>query len=145
MVDYMALGALHRYFMWANRLRDHFYRALAARGPATEADFPIWFADDVGLFMSHWYAALYVVIEGYRELDLHDAKIDALLRSPNVDLLRRYRNGVDHYQKDYFDGRFLDFMGPPETPQWARDLNGEFGRFLIETIRKRTGAAASPS
>lgn len=145
MVDYMALGALHRYFMWANRLREYFDKALAVRGPAKESDFPVWFADDTGLFMSHWYAALDVVIEGYRELDLHDEKIDALLESPNVGLLHRYRNGVDHFQKGYFDGRFLDLMGPPDTPQWARDLNREFGRFLIEAIRKRTGAAASGS
>ena len=145
MVDYMALGALHRYFMWANRLRDHLDKALVARGSVKEVDFPIWFADDPGLFMSYWYAALYVVIEGYQELELHDPKIDALLTSPNVDLLRRYRNGVDHFQKDYFDGRFIDFMGPPDTPRWTRELNKEFGRFLIESIRSRTrGAAAGP-
>ncbi len=145
MVDYMALGALHRYFMWANRLREHFDKALKVRGPAKESDFPVWFADDAGLFMSHWYAALYVVIEGYRELGLHDTKIDALLTSPNVDLLRRYRNGVDHFQKDYFDGRFFDFMGSPDTPKWARDLNRDFGRFLIETLGKRRSITGSAS
>jgi hypothetical protein len=50
--------------------------------------------------MSYWYAALYVVIEGWRDLGLADATIDALLQSPNVDLLKRYRNGVFHFQKD---------------------------------------------
>jgi len=143
MVDYMALCALHRYFIWANGLRDHFEKALAAHGPPREADFPAWFADDVGLFMSHWYASLYVVVEGYRELGLHDPKLDVLLTSPHVELLRRYRNGVDHFQKDYFDGRFVDFMGPPVTPRWVREVHAEFGRFLLEEIRKRTRGASA--
>jgi len=78
-----------------------------------------------------------------RELGLHDAKIDALLASPNVELLRRYRNGVDHFQKAYFDARFVNFMGPPDTPQWTRDLNRELGRFFLETLSKGRGAGAS--
>lgn len=95
--------------------------------------------------MSHWYASLYVVVEGYQELNLHDAKIDALLTSPHVHLLRRYRNGVDHFQKTYFDARFVDFMGPPDTPQWARNLNREFGRFFLEILcGKWDDAATAP-
>lgn len=131
-----AVLALHRYYIWTNRLREHFDKALAVRGLPKASDFPTWFADDPGLFMSHWYAALYVVVEGYRKLGLHDAEVDALLASPNVDLLRRYRNGVSHFQKTYFDARFVDFMGSSDTPQWTRDLNRELGRFFIETLRK---------
>jgi Resolvase, N terminal domain len=62
------------------------------------------------LYMSYWYGGLYVVIEGWQELSLSDAVIDATLQSPNVDLLRRYRNGVFHFQRDYNDERFLAFM-----------------------------------
>ena len=116
-MDNDAVHTLHRYYIWANRLRDYFDKSLATKGMPSEASFPAWFAEDVGLFMSHWYAALYVVVEGYRELGLQNAKVDALLTSPNVDLLRRYRNGVDHFQKSYFDARFVDFMGPPDSPQ----------------------------
>jgi hypothetical protein len=60
--------------------------------------------------MSYWYGGLYVVIEGWQELGLSDAVIDATLQSPNVHLLRRYRNGVFHFKKDYNDERFLAFM-----------------------------------
>ena len=56
------LVTLHRYYIWANRLREYFDGALAAHGPLSASDFPIWFADDLGLFLSHWYAALYVVV-----------------------------------------------------------------------------------
>jgi hypothetical protein len=142
-MDVVAFAALHRYYIWANRLRDFMDKALAARRTQSPPDFPDWLANDVGLFMSHWYAALYVVIEGYRELGFHDPKIDALLASPNVELLRRYRNGVDHFQKDYFDARFVEFMTPGDTPRWIRDLNREFGRFCLETSQREPGAAAS--
>lgn len=141
-MDLASVHALHCYYIWANRLREHFDSVLVRSGWPTDETFPIWFADDVGLFLSHWYAALYVVIEGYQELSLHDDRIDALLGSPNIELLRRYRNGVDHFQRTYFDARFVDFMGAVDTPQWVRNLNLEFGRFFLETLRKARGAAA---
>ena len=73
------------------------------------------FADDMGLYMSYWYGALYVVVEGYYELRLNDATINQLLKSPNVSLLRRFRNGAFHFQADYFHSRFTDFMGAKDT------------------------------
>jgi len=84
--------------------------------------------------MSFWYSTLYVVIEGYGQLSVSDPRIDELLKSPNTDLLRRYRNGVCHYQKEYFDQRYMDFMGQPDTPQWIRTVNSEFGRFLLQRL-----------
>jgi hypothetical protein len=144
-MDMNALVALHRYYIWTNRLREWFDRSLAVCGWPKASDFPTWFADDPGLFMSHWYASLYVVVEGYQELGLHDTKVDSLLASSNVHLLKRYRNGVDHFQKTYFDLRFVDFMGTADTPQWTRDLNRELGRFFIETLRKESGSSAAAS
>ena len=57
--------------------------------------------------MGYWYATLYVVIEGYQELKMADSVIDLLLQSPNVKSLRRFRNGICHYQKEYFDELFM--------------------------------------
>jgi len=85
------------------------------------------------LYFSYWYAGLFVVIEGWRELNLHDAVVDRLLESPNVDLLRRYRNGVFHFQPDYFDKRVTDFIAAArETVPWVRELTLQFGRFFLE-------------
>lgn len=55
------------------------------------------------LYMSYWYGGLYVVIEGWQRLKLSDDIIDNLLISSNVQLLKRYRNGVFHFQKEYID------------------------------------------
>jgi hypothetical protein len=125
----MSLVTLHRYFIWANRMRVHFDEIISkselGRAPEIESF----------LYMSYWYAALYVVIEGWREIGLADAAIDALLQSPNVDLLRRYRNGVFHFQKDYNDEKFQSFMRGEDTVSWVRSLNQQFDRYFLDHLR----------
>jgi hypothetical protein len=107
--------SLHRYFIWANRMREHFYSLVpkVANDPARDRFTP--HALEADLYMSFWYAELYVVIEGWKELGLSDTDVDALLASPNVNLLRLYRNGVFHFQRDYFDERFQGFMRDGEN------------------------------
>jgi len=125
-----ATFTLHRYFIWANRMRTHFDELLAARGARIAVD-----DVEIFLYMSYWYAALYVVIEGWRELRLKDEVIDHLLESANVDLLRRYRHGVFHFQREYYDERFLQFIREgQETVPWVRELNQAFGRYFLEWI-----------
>ena len=131
------LFSLHRYFIWSLRLKEVFEDALRRLGGFSQNQMNAFFVDDRGQFMSYWYAALYVVVEGYQELRLSDPEIDRLIRSPHVELLRRYRNGVFHYQKKYFDEQFSGFMGPPETVEWVRSLSSELGRYFHEQIDKR--------
>ena len=133
-IDNVNLIALHRYYIWANRLRELYVSTLATHPQINEQNYITWFADDPGLLMSHWYAALYVVVEGYVESCFQDAIIDDMLISKNVDLLKRYRHGVCHFQEKYFDGRFTDFMGSPDSAQWVGRLNEEFGRFFLEQL-----------
>lgn len=96
-------------------------------------DKPDSFSIESMLYMSYWYAGLYVVIEGWHELNLTDDKIDKLLESKNVDLLRRYRNGVFHFQKEYYDNRFFEFIKDGENcVEWIRELNNQFGRYFLE-------------
>lgn len=129
------LLALHRYYIWTNRLREHFdqaaYSSLSVKSIAEN------FASDTGLFLSHWYAALYVVVEGWKELGLSDPVIDQLLASPNTELLRRYRNGVCHFQDAYFDARFTEFIKAQGIVEWVRDLNIEFGRYFLSVLKPK--------
>jgi hypothetical protein len=78
------------------------------------------------------------VIEGWKELGLKDDKIDRLLESDYVKLLRRFRNGVFHFQREYFDGRFYDFIhaGDPAA-KWAGDLHDEFSRYFLKWYKSR--------
>jgi hypothetical protein len=126
---------LHRYFIWQNAMRAHFLQRLkevaegAHEGRAGHPDIELF------LYMSYWYAGLYVVVEGWRELGLQDEEIDLLLESSNVDLLRRYRNGVFHFQRTYYDNRFLELMGEGEdVVEWVHGLANAFGRYFLSVI-----------
>jgi hypothetical protein len=88
--------ALHRYWMWADALRTGFNEWLKASPP--KADGLIEMFTPGFAYMSYWYSALDVVVEGWRELALHDTKIDSLLASTNTALLHRYRNAACHFQ-----------------------------------------------
>jgi hypothetical protein len=134
MPAYADVVTLHRYYIWANKFRTHFDQitaAVASANPDT-TDPLFWFADEGGLFLSYWYTALYVVIEGWKRLRFQDAEIDVLLTSPNVEHLKRYRNGVCHFQPQYLDDRFQGMMGSPDSVQWVRNLNSAFGRFFLQ-------------
>ena len=120
------LVSLHRYYIWANRMRTHFDEIISngfnTQGAEIEAN----------LYMSYWYGGLYVVIEGWQELSLADGTIDQLLSSPNVGLLKRYRNGVFHFQKKYSDERFMEFIRDGDNVvNWVRSLNLELGRYFL--------------
>lgn len=92
--------------------------------------------DDYGVFMFYWYSGLYVVIEGYRELQLQDAKIEALLQSPNVDALRLLRNATFHFQKEFFSPKMMRFIGSGDSVPWVRSLTEAFSEFFLREVPK---------
>jgi hypothetical protein len=123
--------ALHRYFIWANKMRTDFDILLNIDKPGIKIE--------QDLYMSYWYGGLYVVIEGWDKLDLNDTVIDGLLaKKEYVELLRRYRNGVFHFQKTYFDRRFVNILEQgKDFVTWVRKLNGEFGRYFLQWHAKQ--------
>lgn len=125
---------LHRYYIWANRMRTHFDDILKKKLENKISD--EFFKIESRLYMSYWYGGLYVVIEGWKQLKLSDTEIDLLLKSKNVELLKQYRNGVFHFQKNYDDKRSLNFITQGENcVEWIRRLNREFGRFFLERFK----------
>jgi len=98
--------------------------------------------DDYGIFMFYWYGGLHVVVEGYRELGLNNPRIDALLTSPNVEFLKRCRNGVFHFQKAYFDNRLIEFIGQPGSALWVRELTDAFSDFFLQAIPGISGGSS---
>lgn len=92
--------------------------------------------DDYGVFMFYWYSGLYVVIEGYRELQLQDAEIEALLQSPNVDALRLLRNATFHFQKEFFSPKMMRFIGSGDSVPWVRSLTEAFSEFFLREVPK---------
>lgn len=135
MASHEEVLALHRYFLQASQMRAYYDQRLANEGAASVQD-ERWPEQWIDLCL--WYACLYIVVEGWRALALADAKVDALLTSTYVDLLRRFRNGVDHYQATYWDDRFTDFVaGGAESAVWVRSLHSAFGRWFQDWFDAR--------
>jgi hypothetical protein len=126
--------SLGRYCLWADKMQHDFLQHITCR---TEPD-DFHFEEHGHIYMSYWYGALYVVVEGWQELKLTDSVIDGLLRSPNVDLLRRYRNGVFRFQRKFYDERFWDLMlAGRESVEWVSQLHGEFRRYFMSFFAAR--------
>jgi hypothetical protein len=123
---------LHRYFIWADRMRVHFDDILKKTNFVSPKLYKKKEGIDTFLYMSLWYGMFYVLIEGWQELKLKDEKIDELLKSKNVQLLKRYRNGVFHFQKEYYDERFTKLMAEgQDIASWIRELRDEFSRWFL--------------
>lgn len=132
--------ALHRYFIQADEMRKLFGLTL---NKVTTADDRDTDTDSIArsIYMGLWYGSLCVVVEGWGKLKLCDPTIEILLASPYVTLLRKYRNGVFHYQPTYYDERFFGFMRKEDTPEWVHTLHLEFGRYFLGWFADRRAAA----
>src|ERR1041384_1176867 len=120
-----------RYLYWSDIL---YQRWLTQGGSKGEADTgkSEWLTFALA---SQWLASLWVVVEGWREGPVTDTLINKLLDlyPDYCDLLRRFRNGVYHYQPEIFDDRLYAFpTRGAETVTWAVALFYEFKRFLWE-------------
>jgi hypothetical protein len=133
--------ALHRYWLWA----DFHKKVMLEQGPPVPGDgeHPAVTRGrnfDAISALGFFYASLFVVIEGWRELGLEDEEINGLIASENTDLLRRFRNGIFHFQPGFDDKRFLGFLDDAEQPvDWARALHAAFARWFQDWGRATFG------
>jgi hypothetical protein len=131
--------SLHRYFDWSEHMRKRF-EALTDAG--VQISVTTTEGQEAFCYLAYWQAGLYVVVEGWRDLGFADATIDSLVASPNVEHLRRLRNGAFHYQRDFFDSRFLEIANAPGTAAWLYELVRAFDRWLatyLNQCRPREG------
>lgn len=120
---------LHKYFIRANRMRDLFDKLCKEYN--SEKINKQRFDIETEIYMALWYGLLYVVIEGWERLNLKDEKIDKLLKSNNVKLLKNYRNGIFHFQKEYYSEKHIRFITEGNNSvSWVRELNSQFGHFF---------------
>lgn len=130
------IDSLHRYFLWTDRMRVHCEQVL--RNKTANIEFGSQEHLEFNLYSSFWYGELYVVIEGWRELKLSDPAIDSLLNQKiHVGHLKRYRNGTFHFQKNYFDKRFIDLISEKDSAKWIRSLNQEFSRYFLDYYKSK--------
>jgi hypothetical protein len=86
------------------------------------------------------YGLIFVVIEGFRDLKCKDERVERLLAAENyVDLLRRFRNGVFHYQTGPMDPRLVAFMTRENSEKWIREIHSALGAFLERELPIKEG------
>jgi hypothetical protein len=139
---------LFRYFMAASLMAQEFDKHLAdPKDVALHGGDPMKFmVSKAGLKMCLWYGMLFVVVEGFKEAGLSDPEVDRLLSSPNTELLRRFRNGMFHFQTDnWLPSKFSDFFVPKnKTVEWVRALTTELRRFLLAEMKRIGAKPATP-
>lgn len=83
-----------------------------------------------------FYALWYVVIEGYREINLPDSDIEKLLENEKaVELLRRFRNGIFHYQKNIDSPKVSEFLADGENIKWLGRLGKAFKAYFRRHLK----------
>jgi len=123
-----------RYLSWADLVRRAHEAEFRRRGE-TGTTGNVWGAEFA--WMSYWYSSLFVVIEAYDSIGYSDPVVDSLLSHPGGyrELLRRFRNGIFHYQTDPIDSRLLDLLNRGEEHVlWVYALHDEFMRFSRDQI-----------
>lgn len=113
--------ALNYYLSWAEAMSTRF---AALETNAIQNGVEDTQVGDIFMYFCYWLAAMYVVIEGYREIGLKDPAIDALLNPDKIAILKRYRHGVYHFQPDYvFGTRYSGlFAIAAEIMPWLTEL-----------------------
>jgi hypothetical protein len=140
--------ALHKYFLNADFLRDVFMRRIGREQSPADVDFVTSMDDMIAL--SLWYATVYVVIEGWLEARLTDPELDGLLADDKADDLRRFRNQVFHYQREYDNPKLLEFLGTNHADaqaatDWIRRTHAALGRAIekaTQDLLDHRGAAS---
>jgi hypothetical protein len=121
--DLLKLISWARYLYWCELAYRRWDAYMSEHG--SNPDIPEWLAIN-----AHWYASLYVVVEGWEACDFKDQIIDRLLLHPAgyKDLLRKFRNSVFHYQPSLTEARMGAFVS--SDLMWAFTLHDEFRRFF---------------
>lgn len=142
--QFLRLMALHKYFLNADFLRDVFMKRLVREKSPRDVDSTTAIDDQIA--MALWYATLYVVIEGWRETGLSDPDVDRLLSDGHSDRLRRFRNQLFHYQREYDNPRLLEFLGADddearEATRWVRQTHAQLGRAIEKAVAELIGTS----
>lgn len=119
----LRVAAWGQYLHWAHLQFERFVEL------SEEAEMPVRIAA-----VSHWLAAEYVALEGWRALGVTGSPVSTLLQlyPEHCETLRRCRNAVYHFQNQLLDPRIIKCLqNEDEELTWAVALHEEFQRFLV--------------
>ena len=85
-------------------------------------------------FMQYWFASLFVVAEGWKEINIKEPSIDKMI-DDHWNSLRLFRNAVFHFQ--LADRKHVQFFNVTKFA-WAEELHAAF-RAFFEAQQHKTG------
>src|SRR3989442_11676617 len=130
------LISLYKKFVWADGLRREYQRVYArdqefiSSGLAQKTIGSFEEAFESDMYMCLWFSVLYVVIEGWPALRMRYDQLTPLLRSPNKELLKDFRDANFH-PTDRRDDR-LDALVQKgkESYEWVVEVTNAFREFF---------------
>jgi hypothetical protein len=120
---------LCRYFIVADRMKHHFTEippeSTVKKDELTAHDV------NVDIYMTLWYATLYVVIDAWQRMGMKRKRLDALLADENYTaLLKGFRDDTFHYQPHDLRRRAVLFLKNRKAAKWIRDVHTEFHKYF---------------
>lgn len=132
-MNFLSLLTLHRYWLTADLMRDHFRRYMA---PHREAGPRVEDPDLLGN-MGIWYATLYVAAEGWFSYQVSDSRMDAFQADARFRLLKDFRDGTFHVQNEYIGRKIAAFIEVDGAAQWVDQLHRSLGETLVRELEAR--------
>jgi hypothetical protein len=129
------LVSLHKHWINADSVKQ-----VVSAQVTKDSNLPDWVRQRVEMHssfarLSVLYGLIYVVIEGYKELNFTNEKVDSLLAKEDfVDALRLFRNATFHYQKQAIPEKVMKFLELKESENWIRELHLYFKLFFEEAL-----------
>lgn len=125
--------SLHKYFLSADRFKKLFQDYLNNEYDQDgQPEDPV-----LNNYMLTWYGSLFVVVEGWQKLKLQNEKVDEFLENADfIDKLRRCRNGVFHYQEQYYPKKIVEFFDEGSA-KWISGLHDSISTHFLEEFKKR--------
>lgn len=130
------LLSLHRHWLHADAIKETMFSKIQLDRSIPYALRKIGIDWSSIFRLEVYYALLYVVIEGYRDLNIEDNKINSLLKETEyIDALRVFRNGIFHYQKDPIPEKVLRFLELKDSEIWIKEINKAFKSYFETELK----------
>ncbi len=126
--------SIYRQWIWADHLRNYFEETLPEKELNINGNFTI---EPYWMFMCLWYGILFSVLDALKELEV---EIPEVQDDINViyPILKKYRNGVFHIQKNYWPDKWLMLILDESTASKIERIHKKVGEFLLKNLINET-------
>jgi len=128
------LLALHRHWMWASIIKQHFACEVQKAAARNISDPDRLMPGSYGAYMSIWYGMLFGVLEVFKNKKITLPTIQSDIESV-YESLRLYRNAVFHPQEEYYSHKLLAIMKDRESVSKIWKIHSELGGWFLENVK----------